>query len=69
MPIFHLDNDTIIKLRSKFDEFVQARKIVRENIVSYAADYRSFEGDKNDRREFFEREYMPPCASNDSLDS
>ena len=47
------------RLQAKFDEFIQARKLVHENIVNYVADYRSFDGDKQDRREFLEREYMP----------
>ena len=59
MPSFRLSKDTMKRLQAKFDEFIQARKLVHENIVNYVADYRSFDGDKQDRREFLEREYMP----------
>ncbi|MBQ7168590.1 MAG: hypothetical protein IJR63_01640 [Synergistaceae bacterium] len=59
MPSFRLSKDTMDRLQAKFDEFIQARKLVHENIVNYVADYRSFDGDKQDRREFLEREYMP----------
>ncbi len=59
MASFRLSKDVVEKLQAKFDEFIQARKLVRENIVNYVADYRSFNGDRQDRREFLEREYMP----------
>ena len=59
MPSFRLSKDTMKRLQAKFDEFIQARKLVHENIVNYVADYRSFDGDKQDRREFLEREYIP----------
>lgn len=66
-PAFKLKKDTIKRLEKEFKRFQNARKIVHENIINYAADYRQFNGTPQDRREFLEREYLPRDPNLNSL--
>ncbi|MBQ3757824.1 MAG: hypothetical protein II876_00035 [Synergistaceae bacterium] len=59
MPKFNLSEDTISRLRTKFAEFQNARKRVHALLADYVADYRQFNGNPSDRREFLERKYAP----------
>ena len=52
MPTFKLSEDTISRLRKKFEEFQNDRRKVHELITRYVADYRQFDGKRDDRKEF-----------------
>ena len=59
LPTFNLSEDTVSRLRTKFAEFLNARKRVHALLADYVADYRQFYGKPDDRREFLERKYAP----------
>ena len=59
MPAFKLSEDTISRLKNKFEEFQNARRKVRDLITRYIADYRQFDGTPDDRKEFLEEKYLP----------
>ncbi|MBQ8692477.1 MAG: hypothetical protein IJ520_04960, partial [Synergistaceae bacterium] len=63
MPAFKLSEDTISRLKNKFEEFQNARRKVRELITGYIADYRQFDGTPDDRKEFLEEKYLPRVPS------
>lgn len=65
LPIFSLSADTISKLRTKFAEFQKARKRGYSLITRYVADYRQYNGEPDDRKEFLEGKYSrlaPPLT-------
>ena len=57
MPTFSMSEDTISRLRTKFEEFQKARKQVHSLITRYVADYRQFNGAPDDRQEFLEEKF------------
>ena len=59
MPVFKLKKHTMTHLEKEFLRFQKARKIIHENIINYIADYRQFNGNSKERREFLEHEYHP----------
>ena len=67
MPVFKLKKDTMMRLEKEFQRFQKARKIIHENIINYLTDYRQFNGNTQDRKEFLEREYLPRSPDLNSL--
>ena len=63
MPTFKLSEDTVSRLRKKFEEFQNDRRKVHELITRYVADYRQFDGKSDDRKEFLEEKYLPQAPS------
>ena len=63
MPTFKLSEDTVSRLKAKFEEFQNARKKVHELITRYVADYRQFDGKPDDRKEFLDEKYSPQAPS------
>ena len=67
MPAFKLKKHTMTRLEKEFLRFQNARKTIHENIINYLADYRQFNGNPIDRKEFLEREYLPQTPNLNSL--
>ena len=63
MPTFKLSEDTISRLKNKFEEFQNARRKVHELMTRYVDDYRQFDGKRDDRKEFLEEKYSPQAPS------
>ena len=67
MPSFKISKRTMNLMKKEFDRFQNARKKIRENIINYVADYRQFNGDSKDRKEFLEEEYRTRTPNLNSL--
>ena len=67
MPTFKLNKDTILRMKKAFYRFENARKLIHENIINYIADYRQFNGNSQDRKEFLEDEYRNRIPNLNSL--
>ena len=67
MKKFNLKPDTMLRLQKEFERFQEARRIVRKNIPKYIKDFQEFQGDREDRKEFLEREYLPKSPNLNSL--
>ena len=59
MAIFNLTGDEIKRLRTKFEEFQNERKKLREILINYTADYRQFAGNNSERQEYLRKKYVP----------
>ena len=59
MAVFNLTCDEIKRLRTKFEEFQNERKKLREILINYTTDYRQFEGNNSERQEYLRKKYVP----------
>ena len=57
MPVFNLSEDTIARLRAKFEEFQRERGRLHELLADYVAEYRQFQGMPQERREYMEEQF------------
>ncbi|MCR5347957.1 MAG: hypothetical protein K6E38_09310 [Fretibacterium sp.] len=65
MPIFKLTQETVSRLREKFEEFQRQREAVEDLLAEYVADYSRFDGTTLARQEYLEEKYssrVPPLS-------
>ena len=57
MPVFNLSEDTIARLRTKFEEFQRERGRLHGLLADYVAEYRQFQGTPQERGEYMEEQF------------